>query len=84
MTVIDVLITRVHDAPELPLSGSSSMLREQAEQRWVVTAEGHQALIAHPFSEALDVALTWAGELGGEIYRRDRPGDDATLYKAAW
>ena len=49
-----------------------------------VTAEGHQSLTIHSFTEALDVPLTWAGELGGEICRRDRPGDQATLYKAAW
>ena len=84
MTARDVLITRVDDALGLPMSASPNAMREQVEQLWAVTAEGHQSLTIHPFTEALDVALTWAGELGGEIYRRDRPGDEAALYKAAW
>ena len=84
MTARDVLITRVHDARGLPVSASPTAMREQVEQLWTVTAEGHQSLTIHPFTEALDVALTWAGELGGEIYRRDRPGDEAALYKVAW
>ena len=84
MTARDVLITRVHDALGLPMSASPNAMREQVEQLWAVTAEGHPSLTIHPFTEALDVALTWAGELGGEIYRRDRPGDEAALYKAAW
>ena len=85
MTTRDVLITRVHDAPGSPMFASPNATREQpVEQLWAVTAEGHQSLSTHPFTEALDVALTWAGELGGEIYRCDRPGDRAALYKAAW
>ena len=84
MTARDVLITRVHDALGSPKSASPNAMREQVEQLWAVTAEGHQTLTIHPFTEALDVALTWASELGGEIYCRDRPGDEAALYKAAW
>ena len=84
MTARDVLITRVHDALGLPMSASPRAMREQVEQLWAVTAEGHQSVTIHPFTEALDVALTWVGELGGEIYLRDRPGDEAALYKAAW
>ena len=84
MTARDVLITRVRDEPGLPTSTSPNAVREQVEPLWAVTAAGHQALTIHPFTEALDVALTWAGELGGEIYRRDRPGGVAALYKAAW
>ena len=84
MTARDVLITRVHDALGLPMSAPPKAMREQVEPLWAVTAEGHQSLTIYPFTEALDVALTWAGELGGEIYRRDRPDDQATLYKAAW
>ena len=66
------------------MSASPIAMRELGEPLWAVTAEGHQSLTIHPFTDALDVALTWAGELGGEIYRRDRPGDEAALYKAAW
>ena len=83
MTARDVLITRVHDATGLSTFASPTM-RTQVAQLWAVTAEGHQSVTIYPFTAALDVALTWAGELGGEIYRRDRPGDGAALYKAAW
>jgi hypothetical protein len=54
------------------------------DELWAVTAEGHTSLTVHPFTEALDVALTWAVESGGEIYRRDHPGAEPGLYKAAW
>jgi len=84
MTAHDVLITRVHDAMGSPISTSPDATGEQVEQLWAVTAEGHQPLTVHPFTEALDVALTWAGESGGKIYRRDQPGDEATLCNAAW
>ncbi len=84
MTAHDVLITRVHDAMGSPMSTTPDTIREQVEQLWAVTAEGHQSQTVHPFTEALDVALTWAGELGGQIYRRDRPGDEATLFNGAW
>ena len=84
MTARDVLIARVHDAEGLPMSTSPNATDEPVEQLWAVTANGHQPLTIHPFTEALDVALTWVGELGGEIYRRDGPGDEVTLYKAAW
>jgi hypothetical protein len=51
----------------------------------VITADSASWLLAlHPFTEALDAALTWAAESGGEIYRRDQPGAEPGLYKAAW
>jgi hypothetical protein len=84
MTANDVLIARVHDSTGSPMSTSPDAVCDQVEQLWTVTAEGHQSLTVHPFTEALDVALTWVGELGGQIYRRDRPSDEATLYNAAW
>jgi len=84
MTIRDVLITRVHDSLGLPMSASPRSMSGQVEQLWTVTAAGHQSLTIHPFTEALDVALTWVGELGGEIYRCDRPGEDASLYNPAW
>ena len=74
MTARDVVITRVHDRLGLP----------SVEELWAVTAEGKASLTTHLFSEALDAALTWTGESGGEIYRRDRPGAEPRLYKAAW
>jgi hypothetical protein len=82
MTARDVLISRVHNGLGLPmyvLPGSA-----RGNELWVVTAEGQTPLTVHPFTEALDVALTWAVESGGEIYRREHPGAEPGLYKAAW
>jgi hypothetical protein len=81
MTARDVLISRVHDSVGLPMYKSA---RVRGEELWAVTAEGQTSLTIHPFTEALDVALTWAVESGGEIYRRDHPGAEPGLYKAAW
>lgn len=84
MTARDVLMTRVHDAVGLPVFVLQETSGEQGEQLWAITAEGHESVTVHPFTEALDVALTWAGELGGQLYRRNRPGEEAALYNAAW
>ena len=84
MNARDVLISRVHDRLGSPMSASPNSARDRVEELWAVTAEGKRSLTLHSFTEALDVALTWVGELGGEIYRRDRPGAAAELYKAAW
>jgi len=84
MTVRDVLISRVHDGLGLPMSSGPRTADSGVEALWAVTAEGQQPLTLHPFTEALDVALTWAGESGGEIYRRDQPGAEPSLYKGAW
>ena len=84
MTARDVLISRVHDGLGSPRYAVSNSARDRVEERWAVTAEGKQSLTVHPFTEALDVALTWAAELDGEIYRRDRPSAEPGLYKAAW
>ena len=62
----------------------SSSARGRGEELWAVSAEGKKSLTIHPFTEALDAALTWAAESGGEIYRRDQPGAEPELYKAAW
>ena len=69
----DVLIARVCDSAD-----------ERAGTLWAVTARGQQPQTLLPFPEALDVALTWAGESGGEIYRRDQPNAEPRLYNAAW
>ena len=84
MTARDVLISRVHDGLRSPVYALSNRAGDQVEELWAVTAEGQTSLTVHPFTEALDVALTWAVESGGEIYRRDRPGAEPGLYKAAW
>ena len=62
----------------------SNSARDRVEELWIVTAEGKTSLTIHSFTEALDAALTWATESGGEIYRRDQPGAEPGLYEAAW
>ena len=62
----------------------SNNARDRGEELWAVTAEGKKSLTIHPLSEALDAAWTWAAESGGEIFRRDQPGAEPGLYKAAW
>ena len=84
MTARDVLISRVCDGLGSPMYALSNSAHDRGEELWAVTAEGKKSLTFHPFTEALDAALTWAAESGGEIYRRDRPGAEPGLYKAAW
>jgi hypothetical protein len=84
MTARDVLISRVHDRLGSPMSALSNSARDRVEEVWAVTAEGKESLTIYPFTEALDVALTWAVESGGKIYRRDQPGAEPQLYNAAW
>lgn len=55
-----------------------------SEELWSVTAEGQESLTIHPFTEALDVALLWAVESGGKIYRRGQLGSEPRLYNGAW
>jgi len=63
----DVLIARVGDNAD-----------DQAETLWAVTARSQQPQTLLPFPEALDVALTWAGESAersiAEISRMPSPG----------
>lgn len=77
-------MSRVQDVPGWPMDALSSGARGRSEELWTVTAEGHISPSIHPFTEALDVALTWASESGGNIYRRDQPGAEPRLYNAAW
>jgi hypothetical protein len=83
MTARDVLISRVHDELGSPMYALSNSARDRREL-WAVTTESKESLTIHSFTEALDVALTWAAESGGEIYRRVQPGAEPGLYKAAW
>jgi hypothetical protein len=84
MNTCDVLISRVYDDAGAPLSAPPASPRDGADDVWAVTAEGKAPVTAHPFTAALDVALVWASESGGEIYRRPEPDAAAELYKAAW
>ena len=83
VTAGDVLMSRVHDGLGLPMYALSSSARGRGEALWTVTASG-QTSQTISFTDALDVALTWAVESGGEIYRVDLPGAEPGLYKAAW
>jgi hypothetical protein len=67
-----------------PMYTLSSSASDRVQELWAVTAEGKKSLTIHPFTEALDAALTWAAESGGEIYRRDQPGAEPGLYNPAW
>lgn len=80
MTAGDVLMSRVYDELEPSADGAHG----RGEELWAVTAEGQTSPNIHRFTEALDVALTWAGESGGKIYRQDEPGAEPRLYNAAW
>ena len=84
MTARDVLMIRVYDALGAPMHAASGSAHDRSEELWTVSADGKPSLTPYPFTEALDVALTWAVESGGEIYRRERPGALPALYKAAW
>jgi hypothetical protein len=84
VTAGDVLMSRVHDRLGLPMYALSSNARGRGEALWAVTASGQTSQTICSFTEALDVALTWAAESGGEIYRLDHPGAEPGLYKAAW
>jgi hypothetical protein len=84
VTACDVLLSRVHDGLGQSLDGLSGSAPGSGEELWALTAEGQTSLIIHPFTDALDVALTWAVESGGKIYRRDQPGAEPRLYNGAW
>ena len=64
MTARDVLISRVHDSLGLPMNSSA---RGRGEELWAVTAKGQTSLTVHPFTEALEVALTWAVESAANL-----------------
>ena len=49
-----------------------------------VTAHGQEPQTLLPFTDALDVALTWANESGGSIYLLDQPSAEPRVYNAAW
>jgi hypothetical protein len=77
----DVLISRTSD--HVGQAATATRPADSADDLWTVTAAGKAAQTLHPFTAALDVALVWATELGGEIYRRDEPGVPPHLYKPA-
>ena len=84
MTERDVLIERLF-TPEgtavmrSPLGAQD--LSELSEAVWRVTATGQPARIISPFQDALDLALEWVQETGGEIYRLDVLGGTPELFK---
>jgi hypothetical protein len=80
----DVLIARVHDGLGAPVSAAPTSTLGRGETLWAVTAQGQEPLTLLPFTDALDMALTWAGESGGSIYLRDQPSGEPRVYNAAW
>jgi hypothetical protein len=80
----DVLIDRVHDVRGAPVSTAPIGTLDRGQTLWAVTAHGQEPLTLLPFPDALDVALTWAGESGGSIYLRDQPTAEPRVYNAAW
>jgi hypothetical protein len=69
MTDREVLIERVFEADGTPVIAASSGRDQHTDEVWKVTAAGRPLQTLHPFTEALDLALQWVQETGGEIYR---------------
>jgi hypothetical protein len=80
----DVLIARVHDGRGVPVSAAPTSTLDRGETLWAVTAHGQEPQTLLPFTDALDVALTWANESGGSIYLLDQPSAEPRVYNAAW
>jgi hypothetical protein len=81
MTEKDVLIERAYQEDGRPLTASPGRRHHAAEEIWHVTAAGRTRATVHPFTDALDLALAWASESGGEIYRQESPDREPELYK---
>jgi hypothetical protein len=84
MTARDVLISRTDDGPGSPIFAVTFGAPGRSSELWTVTAEGQASLTLQSFTEALDVALTWAVESDGKIYRRGQLGSEPRLYNGAW
>jgi len=78
MTDRDVLLVRVHDGDTG--DGPAGAATAAAEELWELRAAGKPSRRLGPFTAALDVALQWAAELGGKIYRKHDPGSEPELY----
>jgi len=80
----DVLIARVHDGLGAPVTSAPTSTLDRGETLWAVSAKGQKSRTLLSFTEALDVALTWANESGGSIYLLDQPSAEPRVYNAAW
>jgi hypothetical protein len=77
MTERDVLIARVFD-------GSAAAPQAGADEGpWQLTGAGKTARTFDGFREAYDVALLWANETGGDVYRLSTRDGDPELYTPA-
>jgi hypothetical protein len=78
MTDRDVLLVRVHDRHGAEGAGGGP--DADADDVWELRAAGKPRRTLGPFTAALDVALEWAAELGGKIYRQHEPASEPELY----
>jgi hypothetical protein len=81
MTDRDVLLVRIHGGDSG--SDSAALASSGVEDLWELRASGKPLQRLGPFPAALDVALQWAAELDGKIYRQDEPGSEPELYNPA-
>jgi hypothetical protein len=81
MTERDVLIARVFESDGTPKGAGPPGRHDVGEELWQVSGPGKPTQILHPFTIALDVALEWIAETGGEIYRLETFRGKPALYK---
>jgi hypothetical protein len=75
MTERDVLIARLFAEVR-----GASLPAGADEGPWRVTARGQSPRTFGGFREAYDVALVWANQTGGDVYRLSVDGADPELY----
>jgi hypothetical protein len=81
MTDRDVLIERVFTLDGKPAVEPALGGDDVSEDTWRVSAPGKPTVTLHPFQDALDAALEWVHQTGGEIYLLDTLGGTPELYK---
>src|SRR5215203_6292842 len=79
MTNKDVLLVRIHEGESGP--GSAAAAARSIQDLWELRASGKPVQRIGPFPAALDVALEWAAELDGKIYRQHELGSEPELYR---
>jgi hypothetical protein len=85
MTYRDVLMERVFGRDGTPPVASPWRKHDVGEDVWKVSAKGKPTQTLLPFEEVIDLAVRWAEETGGDIYRLDTLGGMPSLFrKALW
>ena len=74
----DVMLARVYGSDGQPLYASGADMRGSVEALWSVT-QGARSRVCHPFTTALNVAMKWAAQTDGQIYRQDG-SEEPTLF----